>query len=90
MRYPKGMAVVPTNGLTIARLYDTNIVTIDYVNNTIHLNNGGWETKHTKKCMNIILEQFGYYVYQKDFQWYVSNRNSPLPAIYENGIELAV
>jgi len=86
---PKGLSVTPVPGLTIARLYSTNIVTIDSSSNTITLNSGGWHTKHTKKCMNIILAPFDLYVKQKDFKWYVVRQdNTTVP--YQDNIKLSV
>ena len=74
--YPKGMSVVPTGNITVARLYNTNIVTINHSDNIITLNSGGWKTKHTKKCSNLILSRYDMHLYQKDFTWYVVDQDN--------------
>ncbi len=51
------------------KLYDTIIVKI--INNKMILNSGGWQTKHTKNCINDVLP-FGHVIFQKDFSWFVS------------------
>lgn len=86
---PKGLSITPYKGITIARLYNTNIVTIDSGSNTITLNNGGWNTKHTKKCMNIVLAPFNLSVKQKDFEWFIvrpDNTTTP----YAHNIEISI
>ena len=90
MVYPKGLSVVPIKGLTIARLYNTNIVVVDHTNGTIELNSGGWHTRHTKKCTNLILSQYNYHVYQEDFTWYVSRSTSVVPALYQDNMVLSI
>lgn len=74
-KLPKGLSITPFNGYTIARLYNTNIVTIDNNSNTIKLSTNGWTTRHTKKCMNLVLEKFGLHVYQEKGEWYVHQLN---------------
>ena len=90
-RYPKGMSVVPIKGFTIVRLYNTNILTIDHQNETIQFETGGWHTKHTKKCMNLILRQYNLYVRQKNFKWYIESQNETVPFIdgYKHNITKA-
>jgi hypothetical protein len=57
---------------TIVRLYDTDIVTIEP--NKTTLDSGGFQTSTTKKWINkFILSPF--YVYQKDFDWFVGSLN---------------
>ena len=87
-RLPKGLSIVPHNGTTIARLYNTNIVEINYNDNCIILRDGGYKTKHTKKCTNLVLSEFGINVRQKDFVWYVESQNGTLP--YEDGMKFAI
>lgn len=75
-RLPKGLSIVNHNGLTIAQLYQTKIVIIDHVNNTVQLNSGGWNTNHTKKCINLVLNKHEIYLYQEKFNWYVNINNT--------------
>ena len=79
MRYPKGLSVVPTNSATVARLYNTNIVIINHKTNVITLNSGGWNTKHTKKCINLVCNKLGLYLYQEKFEWFVSYQDNVIP-----------
>jgi len=67
----KGLSIFKDPNLTIAKLYDTNIVTINYGDNTITLDDSGWLTRHTKNCMNDILKPFGIYVYQHNKVWFI-------------------
>ena len=82
---PKGLSVVPFKGETVARLYQTNIVLVDHGAQTLTLDNGGWQTMHTKKCMNLILEAFGFSVHQKKGEWFVTNTKTGEVKPYENG-----
>lgn len=58
------------NGKRIIRLYDTDIVLID--SEAIILNSGGFRTATTSKWINKYLPQ-GVRVYQKNYEWYVSD-----------------
>lgn len=74
MRLPKGLNLIEHNSLILAKLYHTLIVKFEYLDNgaKIVLSSGGWRTKHTKKCMNLVLNKHGVYIYQKDFEWYIN------------------
>jgi hypothetical protein len=56
--------------------HDTRIVGL--FPSLIRLDNGGWSTKTTKKRMNEVLELYGInlYVYQKKFQWFITDGNT--------------
>ena len=84
MRLPKGLSITPYQNKTIARLYQTNIVEIDHETGCITLRNGGWLTKHTKKCTNLVLAKFNINVRQKNFTWYVETQNGTLE--YQDGM----
>jgi len=88
-RLPKGMCIVPTNEITITRLYDTNIVMHNHVNNTITFNSNNWRTKHTKKCTNLYINKLGLYLYQKNYTWYVVD-NKEVIREYKDGLELQI
>jgi len=61
-----------------------NILSVKYVDTEvvkatpshIYLNTNGWETSTTKTRMNQASNQFdlGFYVYQKNFKWFVEYR----------------
>lgn len=92
MRLPKGLSVVTIKGLTVAKLYQTNIVIVDETAKKITLNSGGWLTKHTKKCSNLVLGQFGLSIVQRDFQWYVIKTDSQgrkQSVSFQDGIEVS-
>lgn len=76
MRLPKGLSIVDVPNLTVAKLYNTNIVMIRHEDNCITLNHGGWKTKHTKKCINLVLARYGLKVVQKNFEWFIIRHNT--------------
>jgi len=87
MRLPKGLSIVSIQDSTIVRLYQTNIVT--KVGLKMVLETGGWKTKHTKKCINLILNQHGLNVYQKKNVWYVSKADgSTVP--FQDGMTVSI
>ena len=78
---------------TTHKLYDTNIVTIEnhvteYTN--VILNSGGWQTKHTKNCMNDILDQFNLKVIQKDFSWFLVDNHNTIAWDFEDNMNLGI
>lgn len=83
----KGFSIYTNLNTTIARLHNTDIVTIDHENKRLILKTDQWRTKHIKKCMNLILNQFDLMVKQKDFQWRIEgigpNRDMPVIPFYE-------
>lgn len=82
MKQPKGLNVVTHNGTTFAKLYKTMIVVIQ--NGTIQLDTGGWHTRHTAKCMNMVLSEneTNIRVFQKKTVWYAQYQNdTPVPFI---------
>lgn len=72
MRLPKGMSLCETHGMIICKLYNTIIVERIECDRII-LRNGGWKTKHTKKCINLVLAKYrpDLKVIQKDFEWFI-------------------
>jgi len=88
MRLPKGLSLIHHEGKTLVQLYNTLIAVIDKTGPAplFRLNSGGWQTKHTKKCLNLVLNEYGVYVYQKNFNWYI---NTPIHQNMEftDGIE---
>lgn len=90
MGLPKGLTIVTVPKLTIAKLYDTNIVLVNQETQTITLNNGGWKTKHTKKCMNLALQQYGLEVRQKNFEWFVFRGGTEVAFFVTNETEIKI
>jgi len=82
--YPKGMSVSIVPNSVVVRLYNTEIVRIS--NGIIRLQSGGWRTAHTKKCMNLILKEFGYHVNQVKREWFVSNGDMQIE--FQDGMEI--
>lgn len=76
---PKGLSVIEHNGLLLAKLYDTIIVSLDKKAKVLTLNSGGWKTKHTKKCINLVLEDYFISVYQKQFEWFIHFSTETIP-----------
>ena len=77
---PKGLKLHKgTQGETIAQLYNTIIVR--QLGASYQLNTGSWYTMHTKKCMNLLLNQFDIKVSQKAGQWLVTQGNKTIPFV---------
>jgi hypothetical protein len=86
---PKGLSITNIKTYKVAKLYNTNIVEIDLSTGLISLNSGTWKTKHTKKCMNLVLSQYGAQVIQKDFNWYVITKDNKKQAFFD-GIQVSI
>lgn len=74
MRKRKGLSIIHDTfaSTLIFRLYNTNIL-IDNGHEII-LDSGGWETNHTKNCMNDNLPD-GWSVFQKNFNWFIKTNS---------------
>ena len=70
-RLPKGLSVINHNDTLLAKLYATLIVEFNTTTNSLILRNGGWRTMHTKKCINLVLKQYGIEVRQRKGEWFV-------------------
>lgn len=85
---PKGLSVIEHNGRLLAKLYDTLIVDFEtvpqYGTSVLKLNNGGWATKHTKKCINLVLNKYGLYLVQEKFIWKLY-QNGTLVGTFQDG-----
>ena len=64
--------------MTAVRYHQTNVVEFDQ--NLIVLDSGGWHSATTKLRMNQTSRQFGldFSVYQKDFEWFVDYNGQKL------------
>jgi len=78
---PKGVSIYDFNGKTSIKLYDTYIFKIDHETMQITLNSGGWNTKHTKKCINMSFDSchVNAHLFQKKGEWFVSFRDKIVP-----------
>ena len=68
----EGVAVVRLHGNKIAEIGEGFITLFD----------GGWQTVTTKSRLNAILDANGIpgeYVFQRAFQWFVSQKGGPIP-----------
>lgn len=79
---PKGLSVIEHNGVLLAKLYKTLIVDFETVpkfnTRVLKLDTGGWKTAHTKKCINLVLKEYGISVRQSKGQWYVYHNDTVL------------
>jgi hypothetical protein len=66
-------------GTTTVRYHNTDVVTFDA--ETITLRTGGWRTVTTKARMNQTANVYdlGFYVFQKDFEWFVKTAHHTVP-----------
>lgn len=74
----------------ILKYHDTDICTIDVIERFVKLDNGGWETQTTKRCMNKVLDLLNIDcgVHQKNFKWWVWERGLDVETPYKNGDKL--
>lgn len=66
---PKGLTVDLKGSDLKAKLYQTEIVCLK--GNKLTLRCGGWFTRHTKKCINLVLKDHGVRIFQDKNQWFV-------------------
>lgn len=62
--------------------HSTEVFYYNKINDSITLNTGGWNTPTTKRRINQALFHFGfrgYYVFQKNYQWYLSTPDKDIP-----------
>ena len=78
--------IVTLQGLTSIVYHSTAVVQFD--NDKIILNSGGWDTATTKSRMNQASYQYslGFDVYQVNFTWYVDYKGETIP--FADGLTL--
>jgi len=89
----KGLQVSKLDNTLIHKLYDTDIVKIEYQTwgyTNVTLSSGGWKTRHTKICMNDVLDQFNLKVIQKDFNWFLVDNDNIIAWDFEDGMNLGI
>ena len=67
----KATTITGYDNVVVMKYHNTSVVTL--TDEAIELYTGGYETHTTKKRMNDFARSFnlGYYVYQKNFEWFV-------------------
>lgn len=90
MKLPKGLSVIDHNNTVLAKLYDTLIVEYDKSLNRLKLRNGGWQTKHTKKCINLVLNKFGLYLVQEKFIWNLYQNGNKIGTFQNDTLEVSI
>ena len=70
--------------------YHQTVVCEALPNGRTRLDSGGWRTATTKKRMNAFSEalSLGWYVFQRDFDWYVSFGDTINTVAFYDGIEV--
>jgi hypothetical protein len=75
---PKGLSVIEHKNQLLAKLYNTTIADVNLINGDVTINSGlrdiGRLSKHTKKCLNLVLADSNISVRQKDFKWIISHK----------------
>ncbi len=90
MKLPKGLSVIEHNSMVLGKLYNTMIVEYNQNTNSLKLRNGGWQTKHTKKCINLILNKFGLYLVQEKFIWNLYHNGTLLGSFQNDTLEVVL
>lgn len=67
--------------------YNETSVAVFLPNGDIRLNSGDWRTVTTKSRINACLWGTGWYLYQKDHNWFVSN--GKVDITFTDGMEVA-
>jgi hypothetical protein len=78
-----------THDFRTIRLYDTDIITLDYLNRKIVLQSGGFETPTTKKWINKYLPA-RYMLKQQNFEWLVVDSVTGKVIPFTDGMELPI
>ena len=78
--------VVNIEGVSFVYLYNNLIAMVG--DTWLELFDGGYKSNTTKSRLNAILREHsnGEYVYQKNFEWFVSTKDGELP--FNDGIKL--
>ena len=65
------------NGLeSTVYLHGNHIATFDHVHQNLYIFDGGWQSNTTKSRLNALCSEFkpGFGVFQKNWQWFISDR----------------
>lgn len=89
-KLPKGLSIVSIQRLISAKLYNTNIVEVDSDNRTIKVNSDGHKTEYMKNCTNLVLDNFGFYLYQDNFNWFIKDLNKNIVYEYKDNLIMSL
>lgn len=64
--------LISKNGIKSIYLHWNEIITIDYNKQKITLSSCDWQTVTTKSRLNAIWSIFWFWIYQKNFWWYIT------------------
>ena len=74
---PKGLSIIEHKDVLLVKLYNTLIAKVDFASGNVSLDSGlqdiGRLTNHTKKCLNLALEDSDISVRQENFKWIISH-----------------
>jgi hypothetical protein len=81
-RIGKTATTVTNDRFLTVRYHETDVVHV--TDNKIILNTGGWRTVTTKARMNQTSHMYnlGFYVYQRNHEWFVEYKGAIIPFIY--------
>ena len=84
-----GFSRVFLHGNHIANVFD-DVVNGD-VKKVVQLFDGGWQTVTTKSRLNALLDEFatGFSVFQKNWEWFVSDFQGKNIVDFDNGISIS-
>lgn len=57
-------------------LFGNLIALYFYATRTMHISSAGWRTRTTKSRLNVLLEQYGLHIYQRNGVWHYSDTNT--------------
>tara|TARA_R100000008_G_scaffold35438_1_gene20125 strand:- start:83 stop:445 length:363 start_codon:yes stop_codon:yes gene_type:complete len=69
-------------------LHGNHIATYDHTSKELYLFDGGWQSNTTKSRLNALCQEFatGFTVFQKNWNWFVSDFQSKVVKDFTNGI----
>ena len=72
-------------------LHGNHIATYDHINRELSLYDGGWQTVTTKSTLNALCYEFatGFSVFQKNWEWFVSDFQGKNIVDFDNGISIS-
>ena len=84
-----GMSRVFLHGNHIANVFDD--VVNGNVKTVVQLFDGGWQSNTTKSRLNALLNEFatGFSVFQKNWEWFVSDFKGKNVVDFDNGLQVS-
>ena len=81
---------VNSKGEEVIRFHRMDIIVFSKDRQVATLNTGGWRTVTTKKKMNQFLQEAGFKqgIYQKDFEWFVWDRQTDTEEEFFDGMNV--